>query len=103
MKDSTIKQTLEKDLKKITHQGFNQKIISNLNINKKKREILVFDTKHFLAIAIAAFLFYFFNYYDTNAIKNKTVLLLSILFCCIPIFFIVFNKIHQLSINQKTN
>lgn len=102
MNDKTIKNLLTDNLVKINSNDFNQKIISKLKEKQKSKNSSVFKTIDIVIASILSLLLYVVLKYNLVINVDQTTLQLSVLLCLIPIYYIVFNKIHQLTINQKT-
>ncbi len=103
MNEETIKEILSKDLKEIPSHDFNEKIIQQLNQPKKKERLILFDQKAIVTIFLISFLFV--SGIQLNLFKQfaKTNPILGFLICMSPLFYMVFNKIYQSTIQKTQN
>ena len=101
MDKKTIKNILSDDLIKISSTDFNDKIISKLKDKPVLKSSPIFKPFDVFLTTIATFLLFVIIEYKIINNVDQTTLLLSISLIFIPVAFIAFNKIHQLTINQK--
>lgn len=101
MKEEIIKDILLKDQNKILSENFNEKIIEQLNLSKKKEKQILFDEKSIIQIFMIVSLFILGA--NLNIIENltQTDMIIGTLICITPLFFMVFNKIYQLKIQNS--
>lgn len=104
MKEEIIKDILSKDQKKILSKDFNVKIIQQLNLSKKKEKQMLFDEKYIVKIFMVVFLFILGANLNIIEKLTQTDMIIGAFICIIPLFFMVFNKIYQLKIqNSQSN
>lgn len=97
MKEELIKEILSKDLKKISSENFNEKIIRQLNLNKKKEKTVLFKESEVVKVFVSVFLFVFVANLDIFPKLNQTAILIGSIICITPIILITYNKIYQSS------
>lgn len=102
MEKNKIKDILTNDLAQISSTDFNDKIISELKENRVFKPKPIFKKLDILSATLVSLLLLIIVEYKIIDTLNQTTLMLSVTLSFIPIFFIAFNKIHQLTINQKT-
>ena len=100
MNDETIKKTLIRDLEKISAEDFNKEIIQKINVLNKKEKLILFDEKVILKTFL--FVFLFILIINTVIIENlmPSSIMIGLLFCVSPLFFMIFNKILQSTIQN---
>jgi len=103
MNEENIKDILSKDLKKISSENFNKKIIQQLNLSKKKEKLILFDQSSIIKIFIIISIFVLGINLQTIEELPQTSITIGLLICFIPLFFMLFNKIYQLSIQNSQN
>ncbi|MEM7086881.1 MAG: hypothetical protein AAF489_11905 [Bacteroidota bacterium] len=101
MKDETIKQILQENLEEISTPNFNNEIIDKLDIEKSSRPVTVFNTNSVVIVFLVAFLFYALVTFGILENIDSSTLIISMILCFTPLFFMVFNKIGQLALHQK--
>jgi len=101
MENKTIKKALTNSLSQIESEDFNAKILEKLHLKKSQKSLTVFNSKDMIITTVLVFIT--FISIITKIINNvdQTTLILSAILCLTPLFFMVFNKIHQLTINQN--
>lgn len=102
MENNAIKEILIDDLVQISSTNFNDNIISKLKEKPVSKFNPIFKSSDLIIATIVSLLLFLIVEYKIINSLSKTTLLLSAILSFIPVFFIVFNKIHQLTINQKT-
>ncbi len=95
MKEEKIKELLKNDLKKITDDNFNVEIIQQLNTHKEEKTL--FDSKNIFISFIAGFIFVVFYNFSLIKLPSTSVIITGIIFSISPIYFMIFNKIYNLS------
>lgn len=95
MKDELIKEILSRDLKNISTENFNEKIISQLNTNKKEEKMVLFKESQIVKVFVIVFLFVLIVNLDIFPKLNQTEVLIGSIICITPVFFIAYNKIYQ--------
>lgn len=100
MNDETIKKILLQDLEKISEENFNNEIIQQLNVSNKKEKVILFDEK--VIVKTFLFVFLFILIINTDIIDNLTPssIMIGLFFCVSPLFFMIFNKILQSTIQN---
>jgi len=101
MKDEMIKQILQENLEEISIPNFNDSIIDKLEIEKSSKPVAVFNSNSVVVIFLVAFLFYALVTVGILENIDSSTLIISMILCFTPLFFMVFNKIHQLALHQK--
>ena len=102
MDKKTINNILSIDLIRISSTDFNDEIISKLKEKSVTKSKPIFKSIEVLLSSLVIFLLHLLI--ECKIINNvdQTTLILSLSLILVPISFIAFNKIHQLTINQKT-
>jgi len=95
MKEELIKKILSKELKNTSNENFNEKIIQQLNLNKKKEKVILFKESEIIKVFILVFLFVLIANLDIVPKLNHTTILIGSIICIIPLFLIAYNKIYQ--------
>jgi len=104
MKEETIKDILSKDLKKISKEDFNEKIIQQLNLSRKKEKLILYDQSSIIKIFLIISLFILVINLKIIEELQQTSIIIGLLICISPLFFMVFNKIYQFTIqNSQSN
>lgn len=103
MNEEYIKDILSKDLKKISSENFNEKIIQQLNLSKKKEKLILFDQSSIIKIFIIISLFVLGINLQIIEELPQTLIIIGLLICISPLFFMLFNKIYQLTIQNSQN
>lgn len=104
MKEETIKDILSKDLKKISTEDFNEKIIQQLNLSRKKEKLILYDQSSIIKIFLIISLFILVINLKIIEELQQTSIIIGLLICISPLFFMVFNKIYQFTIqNSQSN
>ena len=101
MKDEMIKQILQENLEEISTPNFNDQIIDKLEIETAKKPAAVFNANSVVIVFLVAFLFYALTTFGILENIDSSTLIISTILCFTPLFFMVFNKIHQLALHQK--
>lgn len=101
MKDEMIKQILQENLDEISNPNFNDSIINKLDIKKASKPVVVFNANSVVVVFLVAFLFYAVTTFGILENVDSSTLIISMILCFTPVFFMVFNKIHQLALYQK--
>ena len=102
MDKKIIKNILSDDLIKISSTDFNDEIISKLKKKPVPKSNPIFKLSEVLLASLVVFLLFVIVEYKIINNVDQTTLILSMSLIFIPLFFIAFNKIHQLAVNQKT-
>lgn len=95
MKEELIKKILSKDLKNISAENFNEKIIQKLDLKKKKKRMILFKESEIIKVFILVFLFVLIANLDIVPTLNHTAILIGTIICITPLFLIAYNKIYQ--------
>lgn len=103
MKEETIKDILSKDLKKISKEDFNEKIIQQLNLSRKKEKLILYDQRSIIKIFLIISLFILVINLKIIEELQQTSIIIGLLICISPLFFMVFNKIYQFTIQNSQN
>jgi len=98
MDDKIIKDILRRDLKNISTEDFNKKIIQQLNLSKKEKTRFLFNQKSIIKWFLIASIFVLVV--NLNVIENLSIqtIIIGTFFCISPLYFIVFNRIYQTTI-----
>jgi hypothetical protein len=96
MKEETIKDILSKDLKKISKEDFNEKIIQQLNLSRKKEKLILYDQRSIIKIFLIISLFILVINLKIIEELQQTSIIIGLLICISPLFFMVFNKIYHI-------
>ena len=101
MEDKLIKDILHKDLKNITTEDFNKKIIQRLNLSKKEKTSILFNQKSIIKWFLIASIFVLIA--NLNFIENLSIqtIIIGTFICISPLYFMVFNKIYQTTIQNS--
>ncbi|WP_282043352.1 hypothetical protein [Winogradskyella flava] len=102
MDKKTINNILSNDLIRISSTDFNDEIISKLKEKPVTKSKPIFKSIEVLLSSLVIFLLYLLIEYKIINNVDQTTFILSLSLILVPISFITFNKIHQLTINQKT-
>lgn len=101
MKEENIKKILSSDLKKISSKDFNEEIIKQLNFKNKKEKSNLFDQDSIIKIfLIIAFLGLLISLKTIEEL-SETEIVIGIFVCAFPLYFMVFNKIYQLRLQNS--
>ncbi len=101
MDDEIIKDILSKNLKHISKEDFNERIIQQLNFSKKKENPILFNPKSIMIGFIIISIFVFgINLNIIEKLPLQTIII-GIFICISPLYFMVFNKIYQLTIQKN--
>lgn len=103
MKEETIKDILSKDLKKISTEDFNEKIIQQLNLSRKKEKLILYDQSSIIKIFLIISLFILVINLKIIEELQQTSIIIGLLICISPLFLMVFNKIYQLKLQNSQN
>lgn len=103
MKEETIKDILSKDLKKISTEDFNEKIIQQLNLSRKKEKLILYDQSSIIKIFLIISLFILVINLKIIEELQQTSIIIGLLICISPLFLMVFNKIYQFTIQNSQN
>lgn len=96
MKEENIKKLLSNDLKKISSKDFNEEIIQQLNLAKKKEKRILFDQNYIIKIfLITSFLVLGISLKIVEEL-TETEIIIGLFICSLPMYFMVLNKIYQL-------
>jgi hypothetical protein len=98
MKEETIKDLLLNSLKIITSDSFNQEIIQQLNLSKKKEKLILFDEKSIIKIFTIVALFILIVSSNILEKLTPTSIIIGLFICISPLYFMIFNKIYQSTI-----
>ncbi|HHC80221.1 MAG TPA: hypothetical protein ENK46_10100 [Flavobacteriia bacterium] len=101
MSDKIILNTLRQDLKNISKENFNEKIIHQLNLSKKKEKPILFNQKSIIKGFIIVSIFVLIASLNIVEKLPQQFVIIGILICISPLFLIVFNKIHQTIIENS--
>jgi hypothetical protein len=74
MKEELIKEILSRDLKNISTENFNETIISQLNLMKKKEKTVLFKESEIVKVFVSVFLFVFVANLDIFPELNQTAI-----------------------------
>lgn len=99
MDKELIKYKLSQDLKKITKEDFNEKILQEINTTSQAKKVLFDEKSIFTIFILISFFALSINYGLITKLKTTDSLIISIVFS-IPIFLLIFNKIYKLSISK---
>jgi len=103
MKEENIKKLLSNDLKKIPSNDFNKEIIQQLNLEKKKEKRNLFDQNSMIKIfLIISFLVIGISLKIVEEL-TETEIIIGLLICVFPMYFMIFNKIYQLNAQNFQN
>jgi len=100
MDDKIIKGILSKDLKHISEADFNEKIIRQLNLSKKKENQILFNQKSMIrSFVIISLLILIVNLSTIEKLPLQAIII-GIFICISPLYFMIFNKIYQSTIQK---
>ncbi len=100
MKKEIIKEILKKNLKTISNDDFNGKIIQQLDLSKNNEKPVLFGQKSMIRVfLVISLLILIVNSISIGKLPLQT-LIIGITICISPFYFMIFNKIYKASIQN---
>lgn len=98
MEEKRIKEILSEDLKQISNENFNEKILNQIAINVEQKKETLFKEGEIVKIFVFIFLLILFLNIEFSQKLNQTTILVGSILCFTPVLLIFYNKIYQLTV-----